>query len=136
MNDELAADHVDIWITFAGRLVFPSLAWAMERVRCAMEADESFAVLDRVEKRLFPFLAHRRAVVDGALRGQITLRVEQKRVELRDVLRREDASVFRAYELPAMLSANRLENRLRVTRLAIFHLHDRMLKSDRSIEEQ
>src|SRR5438128_1090459 len=123
MHDELTTNHIDVRIALIHWLCLPGLPRAVKRVRRAVKSDESFAVLDGIKKRLLAFLRHGLTAIFGRFREQITLRVKQKRVELRDVLRRENAAILRAHKFPVMLFADRLQNSFRVTRLTIFHMY-------------
>ena len=114
MNDEFAAEHLDVRIGVVA-VIKPALrghilaAGGMEGVRRTVDANESFACGDRVKESLLSSRAHRRKPVGSHL-GQVARRDKEEGVKLGQVGRVKEASVLGLHELDVVLGSELLEN--------------------------
>ena len=135
--DELAADHQQVGIVLVAERLEAVLArlGRMEGIRRGVAADEALPALDGVEEGCLALGGHGRVLV-GARRGQDAGRVEEERVELRQVLLGEDSAVLGVGDFPVVLLRELGEDLLGVAGLVTLLLDDAVLEARRLGEEE
>src|SRR6202023_1887345 len=109
VDDELGAEHLDVVVGGIAEILVAirplrGLAIGMEGIARAVRADEALPAGHEVDESLLALWRHGRIFV-RALGAEIAGGVEEKRVELREVRRREKRSILGKGELPVVLRA-------------------------------
>src|SRR5436305_13925001 len=99
MLDEFTTEHGNVRIEIFAIIFIPVpvalvfVAGTMKRIRGAMDSDEPFSVVNRIQERLFPGGTHWWFFV-RSFPGKIPGCVKEERVKLRQILGREEAAIL------------------------------------------
>src|SRR5580700_7054424 len=140
VNDELSAEHPEIWIgLFAVRNIsirkILRIGRSMESVASGVNADEAEAVLDGIEKTLFAFGGHRRLAI-GTRLCKVTGGEKHDGSVVMKFLGVKEAAVLRSGEIEFVLSRETADSRFNDGGIARRGFYDGVLKSGRFCEQQ